>query len=51
MWKPKTINAYLNGVKLCDVVAEALNNNVMVNEMKRRIKEQYPGVEFKVEQK
>ena len=51
MWKPKTINAYVDGKKLCDVVKEALRNNVLAEDMKRRIKEQYAGhnVEFKVE--
>ena len=51
MWKPKTINAYVDGKKVCDVVQEALANNVMTNDMKRRIQEQYKGhnVEFKVE--
>ena len=49
MWKPKTINAYVNGKKVCDVVKEALAANVMVDEMKRRIKEDHPDVQFKVE--
>ena len=51
MWKPKTINAYVDGKKVCDVVKEALACNVMAEEMKRRIKEQYPDVEFKVERR
>ena len=51
MWKPKTINAYVDGKKVCDVVKEALAANVMANDMKRMIQEQYKGhtVEFKVE--
>ena len=51
MWKPKTINAYVNGKKICDVVKEALACNVMAEEMKRRIKERYPDVEFRVERR
>jgi hypothetical protein len=51
MWKPKTINAYVDGKKVCDVVKEALACNVMAEDMKCRIREQYAGhnVEFKVE--
>jgi len=51
MWKPKTIIAYLDGKYLCDVVYAALDNNKMVDEMKRILVEANPGhkVEFKVE--
>lgn len=51
MWKPKTIYAYVDGKRICDVVDEALRLNVMAVEMKKRIEKEYAGhdVEFKVE--
>ena len=52
MWKPKTIVAYVDGIRVCDVVDEALRMNIMASEMKKRIQREYAGrkVEFKVEE-
>lgn len=49
--KQKTVWAYVDGNKLCDVVQAALDNNVMVGDMKERITEENEGheVAFKVE--
>lgn len=49
--KRKTVWAYLDGKKLVDVVQAALDNHVMVNDMKKRLVEEHPGhvVTFKVE--
>jgi hypothetical protein len=49
--KPKTIWAYLNGKKLVDVVLAALDNNMMVTDMKALLIRENPGQEvtFKVE--
>ena len=51
MWSPKTVWAYVDGKKVCDVVDEALRLNIMATEMKKRIQSEYAGhkVEFKVE--
>ena len=51
MWKPKTVYAYVDGKKVCDVVDEALRLNIMATEMKKMIQSEYAGheVEFKVE--
>lgn len=49
--KRKTIWAYLDGKKLVDVVQAALDNNMMVSDMKKKLIEENPGheVTFKVE--
>lgn len=50
-YKKKTVVAYLNGEVLCeDVLQAALDNNIMLADMKKRlIKENPEGkVEFKV---
>lgn len=48
--KKKTIWAYLDGEKLVDVVQAALDNNMMVNDLEKRLIEENPGHEiiFKV---
>lgn len=53
MRKMKTCNAYVDGVYLCDVLEAALDNNVMLPVMKKRIVAENPGakVEFRVEPK
>ena len=47
----KTTWAYLDGKKLVDVVQAALDNNMMVSDMKKKLIEENPGheVTFKVE--
>ena len=47
----KTIWAYLDGKRLVDVVQAALDNNMMVDEMKALLVRENPGheVTFKVE--
>lgn len=47
----KTIWAYLDGKKLCDVVKAALDNNMMVEDMKKVLIKENPGheVTFKVQ--
>lgn len=49
--KIKTTWAYLDGKKLVDVVQAALDNNMMVSDMKKKLIEENPGhdVTFKVE--
>ena len=49
--KTKTIWAYLDGEKLVDVVQAALDNNMMVDDMKALLVRENPGreVTFKVE--
>lgn len=49
--KKKTVWAYLDGEKLVDVVQAALDNNMMVDDLKRVLIKENPGhvVEFKVE--
>lgn len=49
--KRKTVWAYLDGEKLVDVVQAALDNNMMVDDLKRKLVEENPGheVTFKVE--
>ena len=49
--KQKTVWAYLDGKKLVNVVQAALDNNMMVDDMKRKLVEGNPGhkVTFKVE--
>ncbi len=48
--KKTTVWAYLDGKKLVDVVRAALDNNMMVDDMKRKLVEENPGhkVTFKV---
>jgi len=45
--KRKTVWAYLDGKKLVDVVQAALDNNMTVDKMKRRLVEENPGHEVK----
>lgn len=49
--KRKTTWAYLDGKKLVDVAQAALDNNMMVSDMKKKLIEENPGhdVTFKVE--
>lgn len=48
--KRKTIWAYIDGKKLVDVVQAALDNNMMVNDMKKLLVKENPGheVTFKI---
>jgi hypothetical protein len=48
--KKKTVWCYLDGKKHCDVVKWALAANVMLDEAKKLLTEQYPGmkVTFKI---
>ena len=48
--KVKTVWAYLDGKKLCDVVAAALDNRKTVDEVKKLLVRENPGheVTFKV---
>ena len=50
--KRKTIWAYLDGKKLVDVVQAALDNDMMVDELKEKLIQENPGheVTFKTEQ-
>lgn len=50
--KRKTVWAYLDGKKLVDVVQAALDNNMMVDDLKKKLIEENPGhkVTFKVEE-
>lgn len=49
--KIKTVWAYLDGKKLVDVVRAALDNNMMVDDLKAMLVRENPGheVTFKVE--
>lgn len=49
--KQKTVWAYLDGKKLVDVVKAALDNNMMVDDLKKKLIEENPGheVTFKVQ--
>ncbi len=49
--KRKTVWAYLDGKKLCDVVKAALDNNMMVDDLKQKLIAENPGhnVTFKCE--
>ena len=49
--KRTTVRAYLDGVKLVDVVQAALDNNMMVDDVKALLMAENPGheVTFKVE--
>ena len=44
-YKRKYIWAYLDGKKLVEVIQAALDNNMMVDDMKRRLIEENPGHE------
>ena len=50
MRKRKTIWVYLDGKKLVDAVQAALDNNMMVSDMKKKLIEENPGQEvtFKI---
>lgn len=50
--KRKTIWAYLDGEKLVDVVQAALDNNMMVDDLKEKLIRENPGhtVTFKCEE-
>lgn len=41
--KRKTVWAYLDGKKLVDVVQAALDNNMMVDDLKKQLIEENPG--------
>ena len=49
--KRKTVWAYLDGKKLVDVVQAALDNNVMVDDLKTQLIRENPGhkVTFKLQ--
>lgn len=49
--KRKTIWAYLDGKKLVDVAKAALDNNMMVSDLKEKLVKENPGhdVTFKVQ--
>lgn len=49
--KRKTVWAYLDGKKLVDVVKAALDNNMMVDDLKKKLIEENSGheVTFKVQ--
>lgn len=49
--KRKTVWAYLDGKKLVDVVKAALDNNMMVDDLKKQLIAENPGheVTFKVQ--
>ena len=51
MRKRRTLWAYLDGKKLVDVVQAALDNNMMVDDLKRVLVDENPGhvVTFKFE--
>ena len=52
-YKRKFIWAYLDGKRLVEVIQAALDNNMMVDDLKRRLIAENPGheVTFKVETK
>lgn len=49
--RKKTVWAYLDGKKLVDVVQAALDNNMMVDDLKKKLIAENPGheVTFKAE--
>ena len=49
--KRRTVWAYLDGKKLVDVVQAALDNNMMVDDLKKKLVAENPGheVTFKVQ--
>ena len=51
MYKKKHIWAYLDGEKLVEVIQAALDNNMMVADLKKKLVAENPGheVTFKVE--
>ena len=44
--KRKTVWAYLDGKKLVDVVQAALDNDMMVDDLKKRLIKENPGHEI-----
>ncbi len=52
MYKRKTVYAYIDGKKLIDVVQAALENNMMLDNMKKIIIKENPGhtITFKIEE-
>lgn len=44
--KRKTVWAYLDGKKLVDVVQVALDNNMMVDDLKKQLIKENPGHEI-----
>lgn len=52
-YKRKYIWAYLDGKRLVEVIQAALDNNMMVDDLKRKLVAENPGheVTFKVETK
>ena len=49
MWKRKKIWAFLDGKKLVEVIQAALDNNMMVSDMKKKLIEENPGHEVTFE--
>lgn len=51
MYKRKTVYAYIDGKKLIDVVQAALDNNIMLDDMKKILVKENPNhtVTFKIE--
>lgn len=49
--KRKTVWAYLDGKKLVDIVKAAMDNNMMVSDLKEKLVKENPGhdVTFKVQ--
>ena len=49
--KKRTVWAYLDGKKLVDVVQAALDNNMMLDDMKKKLVAENPGheVTFKIQ--
>ena len=45
--KKTTVWAYLDGKKLVDVVQAALDNNMMVDDLKKKLIQYQPGPEIK----
>lgn len=52
MYKRKTVYAYIDGKKLIDVVQAALENNIMLDDMKKILIKENPGhtITFKIEE-
>lgn len=52
MYKRKTVYAYIDGKKLIDVVQAALENNMMLDNMKKILVKENPGhtITFKIEE-
>ena len=49
MWKRKKIWAFLDGKKLVEVIQAALDNDMMVSDMKKKLIEENPGHEVTFE--